>query len=217
MKFNHNKNPRFIEVMAALSEASGQETTELKERIYAQGLEEIPIEDIEQAAWSMIKTRTLSSFPKIGELRELIGGKVEDIAEIEASKVWKAINQVGGYSAICFDDATTQAVILHAFGGWPKLCEETLVDQQKWFMKDFVKFYGSFFRQGLRVTGALPGRGGLSADSVKLVGDQEKAYQIMNARRSDTRFSVGIPENVRELIGHKFNGKTAVDLADELL
>lgn len=205
MKYQHNKDPRFIEVMAALSEASGQETTELKERIYAQGLDEFPIEAIEQAAWDMIKTRTLSSFPKIGELRELIGGKVEDIAEIEASKVWKAISQVGGYSAICFDDATTQAVILHAFGGWSKLCEETLVDQQKWFMKDFVKFYGSFSRQNLRVTGALPGRGGLSGDKVKLIGDTDKALQIMNTATENSRFQISaVPENMRELIGHTF-------------
>jgi hypothetical protein len=205
MKYQHNKDPRFIEVMGALSEASGQETTELKERIYAQGLDDIPIADIEQAAWSIIKTRTLSSFPKIGELRELIGGKVDDIAEIEASKVWKTIIQVGGYSAICFDDATTQAVIQHAFGGWSKLCEETMVDQQKWFMRDFVKFYGSFSRQGLRVTGILSGRGGLSGDKVKLIGNQEKALQIMNMAPDNTRFQISaIPENVRELIGHTF-------------
>jgi hypothetical protein len=203
MKYQHNENPRFLEVMAALSEASGQETTELKERIYAQGLEDIPIVDIEQAAWSMIKSRTLSSFPKIGELREMVGGKLEDIAEIEASKVWKAIISVGGYSAVCLDDAVTQAVILHAFGGWAKLCEETLVDQQKWFMRDFVKFYGSFSRQNMRVTGALPGRGGLTGDKPKLIGNPEKALQIMNTVTDQAQFRISaIPENVRELIGH---------------
>jgi hypothetical protein len=203
MKYQHNKDPRFLEVMAALSEASGHETNELKERIYAQGLEDISIDNIEHAAWSIIKSRTLSSFPKIGELREMIGGKVEDIAEIEASKVWKAISQVGGYSSICFDDATTQAVIQHAFGGWPKLCEETQVDQQKWFMRDFAKFYSSFSRQGLRVTGVLTGRGGLSGDKTKMIGNFEKCLLISNTPSDNTRFQISaIPDNVKKLIGH---------------
>lgn len=212
MKYQHNKNPRFIEVMAALSEASGQETTELKERIYAQGLDEVPIEAIEQAAWDMIKTRTLSSFPKIGELRELIGGKVEDIAEIEAAKVITAIGKVGGYSSVCFDDAITQAVIHHGFGGWSKLCSEFMHEQQKWFMKDFAKFYGSFSRQGLRVYGVLSGRGGGKADNPKLIGNTEKAMQIMNTPQENSRFQVtAIPENVRELIGHTFKTEEAGD------
>ena len=192
MKFNHNSDPRFIEVMIALGEASGQESTELKEKIYAQAFEDFPIDVIEAAAWSMIKTRTLSSFPKIGELRE-------------SSKVWKSIATVGGYSSVCFDDAVTQAVIEHAFGGWGRLCAETLLDQQKWFMRDFVKFYSAFSRQGLRVNGALSGRGGLKGDQVKLVGNPEKALMIMNMAPTDTRFQISsIPENVRELIGHTF-------------
>ncbi|MFZ4563636.1 MAG: DUF6475 domain-containing protein [Bacteroidales bacterium] len=212
MQYNHNNDARFLEIMIALSEASGQETTALKERIYAQGLDDISISDIEQAAWSIIKTRTLSSFPKIGELREIIGGKTDDIADIEASKVWKAISSVGGYSSIVFDDAITQAVIQHAFGGWAKLCEETMVDQQKWFMKDFVKFYGSFSRQGLSVTGALVGRGGLSGDKPKLIGNPEKALQIMNTPYENSRFQISsIPENVRQMIGHTFKSEEESD------
>jgi hypothetical protein len=205
MQFDHKNDPRFLEVMALLAEQSGQESTEFKERIYAEGLNDIPIEQIQAAVWNIVKTRTLSSFPKIGELREMVGGKTEDIAEVEASKVWKAIISVGGYSAVCFDDEVTQAVILYAFGGWSKLCAETLVDQQKWFRRDFVKFYGSFSRQGLRVTGMLPGRGSLPADGPKLIGDIQRGALIMNTPQTDNRFQISaIPENVRELIGHTF-------------
>ncbi|NTV51306.1 MAG: hypothetical protein HGA69_00520 [Desulfobulbaceae bacterium] len=198
--------------MTALAEASGQETTELKERIYSQALEDVPIEEIEKAAWSMIKSRTLSSFPKIGEIREAIGGKNEAVAEIEAAKFIAAIGRVGGYSSVCFDDAITQAVIHHGFGGWSKLCAEFTYEQQKWFMKDFVKFYGSFSRQGLKVNGVLQGRGGGKADSPKLIGNTEKAMHIMNTPIENSRFQVtAIPENVRELIGHTFKSDEEED------
>lgn len=178
--YNHGDDERFIYIMAAFAEASGQESTPLKERIYAEGLCDIPIEVIEKAAWQLIRTRTFATFPKVGELRELIGGKAEDIAELEAAKVWKAISQVGGYSGVCFDNPVTQAVIEYGFGGWSKLCGEMMVDQQKWFIKDFIKTYSAFSRQNIQLTGPLLGRGAGTGDGVKLIGNPEAALLIMN-------------------------------------
>ncbi len=206
---------RFRDIMVGLAEDKGVQLSAAGIGLKFEALRQYSIEDVTSAALSLMANKKYTTLPSVSDFIEYLGGgSIDDRAEIEASKVWKAISQVGGYSAICFDDATTQAVILHVFGGWPKLCEETLVDQQKWFMKDFVKFYGSLSRQNLRVTGALPGRGGLMGDKTKLIGDPEKALLIMNTAQVENRFQISaMPENVRQLL----ESKAAVSLADEIL
>lgn len=134
--FEHAEDYRFTDVMAALAEASGQDATDFKIKIYAQALEDIPIEQIEHAAWSIIKTRTFASFPKIGELRDAIMGKSEDRAEVQAALVWESVGRYGATRSVVFDDSTTMAVIHQCFGGWQKMCSELMVDQQQWFIKD---------------------------------------------------------------------------------
>lgn len=197
---------RFRYIMEGLAEDKGVQLSASGIGMKFEALKQFSIEDINRAALSMMGAKKYATMPAVSDFLDYLGGgSVDDRAEIEASKVWKAIAQVGGYSAVVFDDAVTQAVIQHAFGGWPKLCEETMVDQQKWFMRDFVKFYGSFSRQGLKVTGILPGRGSLPADGPKLIGDIQRARQIMDTPQTDARFQISaIPENVRELIGHTF-------------
>lgn len=204
---------RFRDIMVGLAEDKGVQLSAAGIGLKFEALRQYSIEDVTSAALSLMANKKYTTLPSVSDFIEYLGGgSIDDRAEIEASKVWKAISQVGGYSAICLDDATTQAVILHAFGGWSRLCEETLVDQQKWFMKDFVKFYGSFSRQNLRVTGALPGRGGLSGDKTKLIGNQEKALQIMNTVQAENRFQISaMPENVRVLIGNTFKTEEVGD------
>lgn len=178
MQYNHQLDHRFIEVMALLAEQSGQETNEFKERIYAEGLNDIPIESIQQAVWSLVKTRTFASFPKIAEIRDAIGGKADDIAEVQAALVWQSVKQYGGARSVVFDDPVTMAVIQQCFGSWQKMCSELMEDQLQWFLKDFGKHYIAFKRSNVRVYGLLPGY----ADSIKgpaLIGDQTKAIQVL--------------------------------------
>ena len=180
MKFNHNSDPRFIEVMIALGEASGQESTELKEKIYAQGLGDIPIEAIEQAAWSIIKTRTFATFPKIGEIRDIIGGKTEDQAEVQAAVVWQSVQRFGAVRSVVFDDPVTMAVIRHGFGGWQKLCSELMMDQQQWFIKDFSRHYAAFKRSGVVHYGLLAGWADPKGKGPELIGNKEKSAWVLD-------------------------------------
>lgn len=183
MKHRHIDNPRFLMLMVAMAEASGKITTEVKNSIYANAFEDIEISDLENAVWKLLKSRVFSSFPQIGEVIEFVGGKVDDRAELEAAKVWQAIRHVGGWKSVVFDDATTQAVIQYTFGGWSKLCGEMLEDQQKWFIKDFVKAYGAYSRQKITVNGVLPGRG--EVGEPMLIGDHQKALQIMHTKQEN--------------------------------
>lgn len=179
MSYDHISDFRFIDVMAALGEASGQESTPFKEKIYAQALQDIHIEQIEAAAWSIIKNRTLASFPKIGELRDAVGGKAEDNAEVQAAVVWQSIKKYGSARSIVFDDSVTMAVVQQAFGGWTKLCADLMEDQMQWFIKDFSRHYIAFKRSKVHHYGLLAGWADPFGKGPVLVGDQQKARLIL--------------------------------------
>ncbi len=138
--FDHSTDERFLFVMAALGEAAGQESSAFKEKVYAQALADAPIEAIEQAAWELIRTRTLASFPKVGEIREYLnGGKAEDKAVLALDRLERAMSSVGKYRSVAFADTTIMAVV-HSMGGWVKLCSME-ADEWKWARKEFEKIY----------------------------------------------------------------------------
>jgi len=144
--FDHINDERFIFVMAALSEAYGQETNPFKEKIYAKALDDIPIEQIEAAAWEIIRTRTLSSFPKASEIREYLGGgKAEDKAILALDTLEKAMSSVGQYRSVVFSDPVIMAAV-YSMGGWVKLCSME-AEEWKWARKDFEKIYRAFISQ----------------------------------------------------------------------
>lgn len=169
----------FASIMAGLAESLGSELSEAGLKIYFCGLQEYSIEEVRQAATAIFKTRKFTKMPTGADFIEFItGGSVDDVANVEAAKVWQAIVDHGAYSNICFDDATTQAVVKQCFGGWTRLCAEMMIDQQKWFIKEFIAYYGAYSRQKVKHYGALPG---LASGDVKLVGDKLKAQAVLEA------------------------------------
>ena len=88
--------------------------------------------EVEKAALSIMATRKYTSMPTPADFLEHIsGGSAEDKAEVEAGKVLAAIGKHGGYTSVVFDDAVTQAVIVQAYGGWPKLCADCGVEESE--------------------------------------------------------------------------------------
>lgn len=146
--FDHQNDERFLFVMAAMGEACGQESSAFKEKIYAQALADIPIEAIEAAAWEIIKTRTLASFPKVGEIREYLhGGRADERSVMALDCLEKAMSSVGKYRSVAFEDAIITAVV-SSMGGWPKLCGME-ADEWRWARKEFEKIYRVYSTKSL--------------------------------------------------------------------
>lgn len=148
-----------------------------------EALRKFSIEQVRDAALAMVATQKFKAMPTIADFVEYFqGGSADDIAQYQASIVWDAVKKYGGNRTVCFDDPITQAVIVRAFGGWQKMCSELQVDQQKWFIKDFVKAYGAFARQGIKEFGALPGRcDPFKTSGPALIGNQTKALLVLQA------------------------------------
>lgn len=126
---------------------------------YHNVLREYSEEEINIAFSMAIKT--LKFFPKPVELIELISGPTEDLesrAVIQANEVLNTIKRVGGGQSVKFADPVTNAVVRQTFGGWVQLCSELLIDQEKWFLKDFAAAYRAFKKGNITDTEHLPGQ-----------------------------------------------------------
>jgi hypothetical protein len=175
-------------------------------------LREYPIEQVRETCAAIVRARKFLKMPTVAEFMEFLGGgSAEDIGAVEAAKVLHAVKSIGGYRSVAFDNPVTQAVVEYTFGGWVKLCGELTADTEKWFLKDFVKSYGAYSRQGIQHVGTLAGRteigngarGLAHKAQVALVGDQQKALAIAQSgegqERVDSPMCIG--SGLAELFG----------------
>lgn len=198
---------RFDALMQGVAECYGQTLSAQGIALRFKLLEPFSLLEVEKAALSIMASRKYTSMPVPADFLEHIGGgSAEDKAEVEAGKVLAAIGKHGAYASVVFDDAVTQAVIVQAYGGWPKLCADCGVEESEhWFRKNFAKTWGAYSRQGVKQSGHLPGLFEISNHSngylehiapPKLVGDPSKARAVLEAGQSSLMLTGG-PENGR--------------------
>ena len=193
---------KFSTHMQAIAECFGQSLSAQGIALRFRLLEAHPLAEVEQASLALMTTRKYTTMPPPAEFLEfLTGGSLEDRAEVEAGKVLQAISQHGRYASVVFDDAVTQAVIVQAYGGWVKLCNDCGVEEsEKWFRKEFVKIHAAYSRRGVEYFGSLAGlheiynscNGFVGAiDAPKLVGDTTKAQAVLAAGKDTPALAEG--------------------------
>lgn len=198
---------RFDALMQGIAECYGQTLSAQGIALRFKLLEPFSLPEVEKAALSIMASRKYTSMPVPADFLEHIsGGSAEDKAEVEAGKVLAAIGKHGAYASVVFDDAVTQAVIVQAYGGWPKLCADCGVEESEhWFRKNFVKTWAAYSRQGVKCNGHLPGLFEITnhgsgfyehIDPPKLVGDPSKARAVLDAGKNALMLTAG-PENGR--------------------
>ncbi|MDR3358718.1 MAG: DUF6475 domain-containing protein [Desulfovibrio sp.] len=198
---------RFTSLIRGVAECYGQSLSAQGVMLRFKLLARFDYAEVEKAALSVMATRKYTTMPTPADFLEHIGGgSAEDKAEVEAGKVLAAIGRHGAYTSVVFDDAVTQAVIVQAYGGWPKLCAECGVEEsENWFRKNFVKAWAAYSRQGVKQFGHLPGLFEITnhgngfyehIDPPKPVGDPAKARAVLDAGKIPLALTEG-PENMR--------------------
>jgi Domain of unknown function (DUF6475) len=183
-----NDFEKFAVLMATLAETFGNSVPgEQKIEIYYRALSDLTIEQIDHAVIELLNTRTITStFPVPAEIRNAIGGRVDDAALLALDKAEKAVERHGSYRSVIFDDPVIHMVI-RSMGGWPKFCCPSAYgdDQEwQWKQKEFVALYKTFSRSPRgECPPVLIGIGNTSYEAdgktvlipPKYVGDQQKA------------------------------------------
>ena len=186
---------RFSALIQGVGECYGQNLSAQGIALRFKMLEPFDFVEVQNAAYSVMATRKYTSMPTPADFLEHIsGGSAEDKAEVEAGRVLGAIGRHGPYVSVVFDDAVTQAVIVQAYGGWPKLCADCGVEESvHWFRKNFAKTWAAYSRQGVKQTGHLPGIFEITNSSngyhehvapPKVVGDPAKARAVLEAGKN---------------------------------
>jgi len=150
--------PRFAALMEGLAENFSASLSRPGIDIRWRALKQYSIEQVEAAAHLILRTRRFTTMPTVADFVEAIEGGHEERAQLEAVNAWRAIQRIGGYSSVRFQDPVTAAVIDRRFGGWARLCEEQLETDRKWFLRDFAEAYIRFAESGIKQIGHLAGR-----------------------------------------------------------
>jgi len=178
--------PKFAELMMSIGEMYGKAVSQLLTELYWRMLERFQWEDVERALQAHLNNPdTGQYFPKPADVVRFIEGSGEVQALQAWTKVSEAIQRIGAYKSLAFDDALIHAV-LEAMGGWMKLCAMKLSDMP-FVAHEFQKRYMGFvLKKPERYPAYLWGI--LEADNTKngypvkpplLVGDAKKASQVL--------------------------------------
>ncbi|MFW5804152.1 MAG: DUF6475 domain-containing protein [bacterium] len=170
------------ELLTGMAEMFSDTLSENRFCLYLSVLRQYDIDTIRKASFKIISTRKYLKMPTIGEFLENIHGNIDDLAEVEAAKIMWAIERVGPYKSVVFDDPVTQAVIA-SYGGWPALVDEADKEhKKKWFRNDLVKIYKAFSNKEIKRYGVLKGlfSGQRKKDEIICIGNNNKALEIMH-------------------------------------
>jgi hypothetical protein len=166
----------FAHLMAMLDKAFRQETSEMGNEVYWQGLRDCEIEDVKAAFVKAI--RDLKFYPKVAELRGYIIGEADDMAALAWREVNKAIGMPGTYVSVMFGDPVIHWVV-EQMGGWPAMGLITK-DDAPFREQDFRRLYSVGLKRGIGwadVSGYLKGRFAMD-DAMKPVGAGHEVKQI---------------------------------------
>jgi len=113
---------------------------------YTIGLDGLTVDQVKRACARAI--RTSKFLPKPVELRELSGEvSLDHRVTLAWEAVKTAIERVGGYRSVDFDDKAVNAAI-HSLGGWPHVCEQTTIAIDRDLWPRFQRVYKAFAARG---------------------------------------------------------------------
>lgn len=148
------EKPKFLELLAGLSEMFDKTMSESLVDIYWSALREYSLDDFKRAVNNIIKTKTFNKFPLTGEFIEFINPP-EDM-EFRAERGLKewidAYCDRGIYENVEFKDPVVTLVCQY-FGGWVAICNAfprygIERDKEFWY-RNFKKLYMGYAKRQL--------------------------------------------------------------------
>ena len=173
----HDQN-RFFALWDVVLEANGKTLSEEALWFYWRALENYEIEQIEQAMMAHTRDPSKGGFaPKPSDIVRHIEGDPEQAADRAWGRVLRALERVGSWSNVVFDDRAIHAVI-HDMGGWARLCSTQKRDLP-YRAQEFRRLYQGYRRGGVRHHPAiLYGTATVREDAPVMLGDQEACQAV---------------------------------------
>ena len=173
-----SEKKNFVAMMNAVGELYSKNISGPLLEIYWRSLSQFEYSEVEQAVQKYINHADNGQFiPKPADIVKMISGSGEDRALAAWAKVLQAIQRVGVYGSVVFDDAVIHVAITE-MGGWVRLCSSKQ-SELGFFEREFLKIYQLQLRQPAKhypaqLTGLLS-----HPEKPVLIGDQNKAQWVL--------------------------------------
>jgi len=136
---------KFGELMQGIGEYYGKQVTPMLIQIYWNGLHGYTFEDVTSAINAHVRNPDSGQFmPKIADVERHLHGNTGTRAMAAWVKVSQAIQEVGTYMTVKFDDQLIHAVI-NDMGGWPAIGQITN-DDLPFRIREFEKRYQAYLQ-----------------------------------------------------------------------
>lgn len=133
---------QFQEIMTILNESFGdpaKPVSDIKMRFYFKALSDLTIDQLNDAAIILARTKTIHTFPTPAELIQAVEGNPQEKAAVAFDKLLGAVRSIGPYQTVIFDDPAIHAFV-RSYGGWEEICDKT-VEEWKFMRNEFIKGY----------------------------------------------------------------------------
>jgi hypothetical protein len=184
---NPNDAPRFKELLTGVYSYYRIELSQFHIDVFWQALKSFDFGAVQDAFSRHVQNPDNGQFlPKVADIVKLIGGGTADRALLAWTKFEIAVQYVGSWDSVVFDDPIIHQVA-EDMGGWTDLCAR---EEKEWpFVKnEFVQRYRGYANSRLlsypsKLVGRIEAEnGGRWPDAIpapKFVGDEARARQVM--------------------------------------
>lgn len=185
-----NDKREFLKLLQGVYEFYGKRDalTDFAAQVWWNACQSFEFEELSKAfSAHLVNAESGQYLPKPADIVRALQGTTTDRAAMAWGKVFEAMQSVGAYTDVVFDDPAIHAVI-EDLGGWPKLCRGETKDIG-YTMHRFCEFHKAYTgRREFQYTAIMRGdrspdsefkKAGLNPPAPKLVGNPQKAQEVM--------------------------------------
>jgi hypothetical protein len=177
----------FSKMLIGVGQVYGKSISPLMVKLYWEILKQYDLASVVKAVEGHVKDADVGQFmPKPADLIRILKGDSQTQSLQAWTKVEQAIRLVGPYRSVAFDEPVIHAV-LQEMGGWIRICQ-TSDKELPFMMKEFQNRYRgyrhgevkSFPRHLAGISEHQNLIRGHSTEQIALIGNKEKAKDVMN-------------------------------------
>lgn len=180
-----NRSQRILAILAGTFSFYGAELTEFQAKAWLRVLEGFEVDQVAKAFDLHMMDPSAGQFkPKPADVIKQLQGTQGDRAAVAWSKVLRAIQGVGSWQTVVFDEGAIHAAI-EDMGGWPTLCAGTTAELP-FIEKRFCTAYKAHLQRGTAYLPKLAGAidvanaaAGFESVAPVLIGDPVQARRVL--------------------------------------
>lgn len=176
---------KFLEVLGGVHDFYGKDLSEFAVSVWKLACESFDAEQVTKALSAHLMDPERGQFmPKPADIVRHLQGTNTDRSLIAWGKTLDALQRVGAYTSVCFDDGLIHAVI-EDMGGWVKLCRSN-TDELGYLQNRFCTTYKAYAGRGdVAYPALLAGEHdqqnslrGFKASPPALIGNPDRAKRV---------------------------------------